>query len=548
LRESAEGLNPFEGYTPCVPDGQTLAFGTPEFEKAEQEGLAVAADTAFVLVAGGLGERLGYSGIKLSLPVEVTTRKTYLELYIEYILALQARTNEAKGTAGEPRELPLIIMTSQDTDVATREFLAANGNFGMSANQITIVMQEKVPALSDSEARLAVSSDDPFEIETKPHGHGDVHHLLYREGVAASLEAKGFRYLFFLQDTNALVLNSILPALGVSSANGYHMNSICVPRKAKEAAGAITALTRDDGSSLIINVEYNQLDPLLRATTSPEGDVNDPATGFSPFPGNVNTLVLELASYNRVLNGPDNGVVTEFVNPKYKDESRTSFKKPTRLECMMQDFPKLMEKEMGAEARIGFTSLEKWLAFSPAKNSLDAGAASAAANVPPGTASSAEAEFYAANVRRLATCTGAHIGEPKVVEFGGVPFSLGPRIIMSTNWALTTADLRQKLLPEVQISSDSTLVLDGKDIVVESLELDGTLIVKACPGANVAIRGLKVKNDGWSFESLGHDNTSEEDAIRGYVLNKKGTTKIEINEPGNYVVGVSGDVTHVSAL
>lgn len=31
-------------------------------------------------------------------------------------------------------------------------------------------------------------------------------------------------------------------------------------------------------------MEYNQLDPLLRATIAPEGDVNDD-TGFSPFPG-----------------------------------------------------------------------------------------------------------------------------------------------------------------------------------------------------------------------------------------------------------------------
>lgn len=35
---------------------------------------------------------------------------------------------------------------------------------------------------------------------------------------------------------------------------------------------------------ITINVEYNQLDPLLRATIAPEGDVNDD-TGFSPFPG-----------------------------------------------------------------------------------------------------------------------------------------------------------------------------------------------------------------------------------------------------------------------
>ncbi len=58
-----------------------------------------------------------------------------------------------------------------------------------------------------------------------------------------------------------------------------------MPRKAREAIGGIATLTRpSDGSSMTINVEYNQLDPLLRATTHPQGDVND-ETGYSPFPG-----------------------------------------------------------------------------------------------------------------------------------------------------------------------------------------------------------------------------------------------------------------------
>ena len=38
------------------------------------------------------------------------------------------------------------------------------------------------------------------------------------------------------------------------------------------------------GHSMTVNVEYNQLDPLLRATSHPDGDANDD-TGFSPFPG-----------------------------------------------------------------------------------------------------------------------------------------------------------------------------------------------------------------------------------------------------------------------
>ena len=193
------------------------------------------------------------------------------------------------------------------------------------------------------------------------------------------------------------VIHALVPMLGVSADRAYDMNSLCVPRRAGEAAGAITKLTHYSGQSLTINVEYNQLDPLLRATSGFEsGDTDEPATGFSPFPGNVNNLLVHLPSYEKVISGPDQGVVEEFVNPKYKDETRTTFKKPTRLECMMQDLPKLMAKELGNSANVGFTTMERWLTFSPAKNAPDAGAASAAKGSPPGSPASSEADFYAA--------------------------------------------------------------------------------------------------------------------------------------------------------
>ena len=38
------------------------------------------------------------------------------------------------------------------------------------------------------------------------------------------------------------------------------------------------------------------------------------------------------------------GAVPEFVNPKYTDGTKTAFKSPTRLECMMQEFPRLYSK------------------------------------------------------------------------------------------------------------------------------------------------------------------------------------------------------------
>lgn len=93
----------------------------------------------------------------------------------------------------------------------------------------------------------------------------------------------------------------------------------------------------------------------------------DPETGYSPFPGNANNLVIELGAYAKTLRGEDQGVVLEFVNPKYKDDTRTDFKKPTRLECMMQDIPKLFQKEMKDSVNIGFTMFDRWFTFSPAK-------------------------------------------------------------------------------------------------------------------------------------------------------------------------------------
>ncbi len=82
-------------------------------------------------------------------------------------------------------------------------------------------------------------------------------------------------------------------------------------------------------------MEYNQLDPLLRSSGFPEGDVNDPSTGLSPFPGNINQLLFALGPYVEVLERTK-GAMPEFVNPKYKDATKTDFKSPTRLECMMQ--------------------------------------------------------------------------------------------------------------------------------------------------------------------------------------------------------------------
>eukprot|EP00466_Bigelowiella_natans_P009736 jgi/Bigna1/137795/aug1.41_g12503 len=80
LKEAMSGSNPLSGFVPSIPTGERLEAGSPRFMEMEAIGLSEAQNAAFVLVAGGLGERLGFSGIKISLPNELVTGKPYIQL------------------------------------------------------------------------------------------------------------------------------------------------------------------------------------------------------------------------------------------------------------------------------------------------------------------------------------------------------------------------------------------------------------------------------------------------------------------------------------
>jgi len=66
LEKSRKGVNPLEGWTPSVPQGEAFTVGSESFLSTEKLGLDEVGKCGFVLVAGGLGERLGYGDIKVS--------------------------------------------------------------------------------------------------------------------------------------------------------------------------------------------------------------------------------------------------------------------------------------------------------------------------------------------------------------------------------------------------------------------------------------------------------------------------------------------------
>lgn len=282
LAASNSGENPLADVESVeVPTGVNLDYGSSQFDHFEMSGFTQIPYMCFVLVAGGLGERLGYSGIKLSLPIDLASGETYLGSYCNTIMALSDRCGV---------EVPLVIMTSDDTHMKTLELLTTHSYFGLNSSQVTLIKQEKVAALINSEGGMCLDTHDM--LLTKPHGHGDVHLLLHQSNIAKEWLKQGKKYVCFFQDTNGLVFKTMLAAVGVSEEMKFDLNSMCIPRFAKQEIGGITKLNfkSEKQTSITANTEYNQLGPLLVALGG-TGDVAD-STGYSPYPGNINQVTI----------------------------------------------------------------------------------------------------------------------------------------------------------------------------------------------------------------------------------------------------------------
>ena len=125
-------MNPFDEFKPEVPDGVFLKPGEAEFDEMEKQGLQELSKLCFVLIAGGLGERLGFSGIKISLPVcTIEEDYSYMKYYSQYVLACQARARKLDPSLGDDFFVPLGIMVSDDTNSRTLALLEGNNYYGM---------------------------------------------------------------------------------------------------------------------------------------------------------------------------------------------------------------------------------------------------------------------------------------------------------------------------------------------------------------------------------------------------------------------------------
>lgn len=238
-------------------DGNGVPF-TKEQARAKGAELLAAGQIGMILVAGGLGTRLGFDQPKGMFPIGPLSNRPLFQVLIEQLLAVGKRYGV---------RIPLYVMTSPATDAVTREFLREHRNFGLADDDLRIFSQSTMWALDDRWERILLET--PGSLFLGPDGHGGMLAALAKSGCLADAERRGIRHFFYGQIDNPLtqVCDELL--LGSHALAGSEMTTQVVrKRQPLERVGNVVAV---DGRVQVI--EYSDLPDESAKQTHPDGSL-----------------------------------------------------------------------------------------------------------------------------------------------------------------------------------------------------------------------------------------------------------------------------------
>jgi UDP-N-acetylglucosamine/UDP-N-acetylgalactosamine diphosphorylase len=201
---------------------------------------------ATLLLAGGQGTRLGHAGPKGTYALGPDPDRTLFAVLAEGVAAVGRRAGRAA---------PWVVLTSPETDAATRAAFAAGGaSWGLAPGQVRFVVQGCLPAL-DFEGRALLAG--PGRLALAPDGHGGAFAALAQAGLFDDLLQAGVRVLTTFQVDNPLSLPLDPVLLGWMRERGAQAVSKAVRKR--HPTEALGVFARDlDGRTRI--VEYTELD------------------------------------------------------------------------------------------------------------------------------------------------------------------------------------------------------------------------------------------------------------------------------------------------
>ena len=240
-----------------------VSMQTDEIEKNKERFKALGTEAlrnrkvGAVLLAGGMGTRLGTEDPKGLYNIGVTKNLYIFECLIHNLREVVAETNTW---------VPLFIMTSEKNHDQTVAFLKKNGYFGYPEEEIWFFKQEMAPAV-DYEGKVLLETKS--KISTSPNGNGGWFVSLERNGLLRKIHEMGIEWLNIFSVDNVLQKIADPVFIGAVIDSGVEVGSKVVRKACPEERVGVMCL--EDGRPSI--VEYYELTEEMRNQRDEKGEL-----------------------------------------------------------------------------------------------------------------------------------------------------------------------------------------------------------------------------------------------------------------------------------
>lgn len=240
-----------------------VSMQTDEIEKNKEQFKALGTEAlrnrkvGAVLLAGGMGTRLGTEDPKGLYNIGVTKNLYIFECLIHNLREVVAETNTW---------VPLFIMTSEKNHDQTVAFFEKNEYFGYPKEDIWFFKQEMAPAV-DYEGKVLLETKS--KISTSPNGNGGWFVSLERNGLLRKIHEMGIEWLNIFSVDNVLQKIADPVFIGAVIDSGVEVGSKVVRKACPEERVGVMCL--EDGRPSI--VEYYELTEEMRNQRDEKGEL-----------------------------------------------------------------------------------------------------------------------------------------------------------------------------------------------------------------------------------------------------------------------------------
>ncbi|MBR0119574.1 MAG: UTP--glucose-1-phosphate uridylyltransferase, partial [Eubacterium sp.] len=233
--------------------------------------------TAALLLAGGMGTRLGSDNPKGMYNIGITKEVFIFQRIIENLLDV---VNEAGAT---PR---LFIMTSDKNNDATIAFLKEKNYFGYPADRVNFFKQDMAPAC-DYNGKLYMEGKG--KLATSPNGNAGWYSSMIKAGLDKIIEDEGIEWVNVFAVDNVLQRICDPAFVGATIDAGVEVGAKVVKKAAPDEKVGVICL--EDGRPSI--VEYYELSQEMMDAKDDKGD---PAYNF----GVILNYLFKVSALNRI--------------------------------------------------------------------------------------------------------------------------------------------------------------------------------------------------------------------------------------------------------